>query len=61
MYKLQVTLSAATHDKLRRARDLLRHAIPTGDLADVLDRGLTLLLTDVEKRRCAAVATPRTE
>jgi hypothetical protein len=58
-YKLQVTISSATHDKLQRARDLLRHAIPAGDVAKILDRALTLLLEDVEKRRCAAVATPR--
>src|SRR5262245_31370751 len=32
-YKLQVTISAATEDKLRRARDLLRHSIPEGDFA----------------------------
>ena len=58
-YKLQVTLSAKTHSKLQRARDLLRHAIPCGDIGEVLDRALTLLLQDVEKRRCAAVTTPR--
>jgi hypothetical protein len=58
-YKLQVTISAATHDKLRRARDLLRHAVPTGNVADVLDRALTLLLDDLERRRCAAVTKPR--
>jgi hypothetical protein len=54
-----VTISAATHDKLRRARDLLRHAVPTGNVADVLDRALTLLLDDLERRRCAAVTKPR--
>src|SRR5262245_48684938 len=60
-YKLQVTISAATEDKLRRARDLLRHSIPDGDFADVLDRALTLLVADLERRRCAAVAAPRAE
>lgn len=58
-YKLQVTITATTHDKLRRTRDLLRHAIPTGDISEILDRALTLLLEDLEKRRCAAVMTPR--
>jgi hypothetical protein len=60
-YKLQVTISSETHDKLRRAQDLLRHAVPDGDLAVVLDRALTLLLADLERRRCAAVAAPRNE
>ena len=58
-YKLQVTISATTHDKLRRVRDLLRHSIPTGDLTEILDRALTLLLQDLERRRCATVARPR--
>jgi len=58
-YKLQVTISADTHDKLRRARDLLRHCIPDGDLAAVLDRALTLLLAGIDKRRLAATASQR--
>ena len=58
-YKLQVTISRETHDKLRRAQDLLRHALPDGDLAAILDRAMTALLADLERRRCAAVATPR--
>ena len=58
-YRLQVTISAGTNDKLRRARDLLRHTIPNGDLAAILDRALTLLLADVEKRRCGATTRPR--
>jgi hypothetical protein len=58
-YKLQVTISAATEEKLRRARGLLRHAVPDGDFADVLDRALTLLIDDLEKRRYAAAVTPR--
>jgi len=58
-YRLQVTITAETHDKLRRARDLLRHTIPDGSIAAILDRALTLLLADVEKRRCAAAIRPR--
>jgi hypothetical protein len=58
-YKLQVTISQTTHDKLRRAQDLLRHANPTGDLATLLDRAVTLLLADLERRRCAATPAPR--
>jgi len=58
-YKLQVTVSHQTHDKLRRAQDLLRHTNPTGDVAALLDRALTLLLADLERRRCAATPAPR--
>jgi hypothetical protein len=58
--KLQLTISDATHEKLRRAQDLLRHALPSGDLAAIVDRALTLLVTDLERRRFAATASPRT-
>lgn len=58
-YKLQVTLQASTHEKLSRARDLLRHSIPNGDVATVLDRALSALLRDLERQRCAAAARPR--
>lgn len=58
-YKVQFTASRETHDKLRRAQDLLRHVIPTGDPAAIIDRALTLLLADLEKTRLAAVRQPR--
>lgn len=58
-YKVQFTISRETQDKLRRVQTLARHAIPSGDPAEIFDRALTLLLQDLERRRCAAVATPR--
>jgi 5-methylcytosine-specific restriction endonuclease McrA len=58
-YRIQFTMSAATHDKLRRAQDLLRHAVPSGDPAEIVDRALTVLLAQVERRKLAAVAPPR--
>jgi hypothetical protein len=58
-YKLQVTLSRETHDRLRRAQDLLRHVIPDGDPAAIVDRALTLLVADLEKTRLAATSRPR--
>jgi hypothetical protein len=59
-YKLQFTISGETHTKLRRVQSLARHVIPSGDPAEIFDRALTLLLQDLERRRCAAVASPRT-
>lgn len=47
-YKVQMTVSAETHAKLRRAQDLLRHAIPDGDPAAVFDRALTVLLEQLD-------------
>ena len=58
-YKLQCTISHETHAKLRRVQELSRHGLPSGDLAEIFDRAITLLLQDLERRRCAAVATPR--
>ena len=60
-YRLQLTISAETHAKLRTAQDLLRHTIPDGDMAAVLDRALTLLISDLERRRCATVGKRRTK
>lgn len=54
-YKVQITVSADTYEKLRRAQDLLRHTIPNGDPAVIFDRALTLLLTSLEKTKLAAV------
>ena len=46
-YKVQFTLSAAGYQKLRRAQDLLRHSIPNGDVAAVVERALRLLVEDI--------------
>ena len=58
-YKVQVTISGATLEKLRRAKDLLRHAIPSGDEAAILDRALTALLAAIARRKFAATEKPR--
>jgi hypothetical protein len=50
-YKLQLTASAALRDKLERARDLMRHRNPGGDLAVVVERALDALLVQLEKER----------
>jgi hypothetical protein len=58
-FKLQLTISRATHDKLRRIQDLLRHRVPDGDLATIVDKALTLLLEDIERAKPAAAPRPR--
>jgi len=58
-YKMQFTVSRETYEKLRRAQDLLRHAIPTGDPAAIVERALTLLIADLEKKKLASAARPR--
>ena len=59
-YEVRFTASAETREKLRLAQDLLRHAIPTGDLAEVIDRALTTLLKDLAQKKLAATKRPRT-
>jgi hypothetical protein len=58
-YKLQLTIAGATHEKLCRVQALGRHVIPSGELAEIFDRALTLLLQDLERRRCGVVTSPR--
>jgi 5-methylcytosine-specific restriction endonuclease McrA len=54
-YKVQFTVGRETHDKLRRAQDLLRHAVPDGDPAEIFDRALTVLLERLERSKPARV------
>jgi 5-methylcytosine-specific restriction endonuclease McrA len=56
---LKVTIGEQTHDKLERARALLRHVVPDGDPAALLDRALTLLIEDAERTKCAVTPKPR--
>ena len=58
-YRVQFTIGAATHEKLRRAQDLLRREIPDGDPGVLFDRALTLLLEDVARKKLAAAGRPR--
>ncbi|HEX7125734.1 MAG TPA: hypothetical protein VF406_08135 [Thermodesulfobacteriota bacterium] len=58
-YKVQFTASAETHAKLRLAQDLLRHQIPDGDVGQVLDRALTVLVEALLKQKAAATDRPR--
>jgi len=53
-YKIQFTADAALKGKLELARDLLRHAIPSGDLAAIVHRALDLLVTELHERHCGA-------
>jgi hypothetical protein len=52
-YKVQLTASAALREKLERARDLMMHRNPTGDLAIVVERALDALLEKLERERLA--------
>ncbi|HVQ28997.1 MAG TPA: hypothetical protein VMV21_05425 [Vicinamibacteria bacterium] len=57
-YRVQITIGGETLEKLRLAKDMLRHALPWGDDAAVLDRALTALLADLARRKFAATEAP---
>ena len=57
-YEIRFTASAATREKLQLASDLLRHAIPDGDVAEIVDRALTALLEELARKKFAATARP---
>ena len=58
-YRMQLTISRETHDRFRRAQALLRHAVPSGDAAEIFDRAITLLVEELERRRFAETSRPR--
>jgi len=57
-YKLQFTIGEKTLEKLELAKDMPRHAVPSGDLAEVFDRALTVLLEDLAKKKFSATEHP---
>jgi hypothetical protein len=58
-YEIRFTASGEMREKLRVAQDLLGHAIPSGDIAQVFDRALTLLVADLSRKKYAATERPR--
>ncbi len=57
-YRVQFTIGAGTHEKLRRAQELLRREIPDGDPGVIFDRALALLLDEVARKKLSAAARP---
>jgi len=58
-FLLQLTIGRDTQDKLRHAQELLGHRLPSGDIAQVLDRALDALIEKLEKTKFAATSRPR--
>ncbi len=55
-YKVQFTADTELKGKLELARDLMRHAHPSGDFAPIILRALDLLIEDLMKKRFGAGA-----
>ncbi len=60
-FDVRFTLHQSAHDLLRYAQALLGHAVPSGDIAEVVKRGLATLVEKLEKRVFAASARPRSQ
>ena len=58
-YEVRFTADAETCEQLRLAQDMLRHAVPTGDLAQIIKRALTVLLEELAKKKFAKTERPR--
>jgi len=56
----RVTLSADAHARLRCAQDLMRHSVPNGDAAEIIDRALALLVEHLRRTKLASTPRPRT-
>ncbi len=60
-FALQVMLEQKTHDKIRSAMDLLGNRIARGDIAEVIDRAMDLLVPQLEREKFAASERPRVD
>lgn len=58
-YKLQVTISAAARERLQEIQDLMRHRLPSGDPAAIVEHALEVLHRELLKQKAANVAKPR--
>ena len=58
-YHVTFTASGQTCAKLQLAQDLLRHALPTGDPAQIFARALDVLVEELVKHKYAATRVPR--
>ncbi len=58
-YRVTFTATAETCEMLELAQDLLRHAIPSGDPAQVFARALSVLVEDLVRRKFAVTGQPR--
>ena len=59
-FAFQVTVSQRVRYKFRYAQELLSHQLPSGDMAEVLERALDALIAKQEQRKFGATPRPRT-
>jgi hypothetical protein len=59
-YKVQLTITRETRQRLREVQDLMRHSNPSGDLEKIFERAIESLLEDLQRQRFAASSRART-
>jgi hypothetical protein len=59
-YLLKLTITKELHDKLREFQELSRHAVPSGDVAQVLERALDVAIAQARKSKFAESARTKT-
>jgi hypothetical protein len=58
-YQVTFTATGETRALLQLAQDLLRHAVPSGDPAQIFARALDVLVEELVREKYAATAQPR--
>ena len=58
-YVVKIAIDESTHAKLQELRALMRHQVPSGDPAEIIDRALTALLEKVRRQKCGVVSRPK--
>jgi len=58
-YSVHLSITEEIYQELECARDLLRHAVPNGNLQEILHRALQSLIRDLLKQKFAATDKPR--
>ena len=56
---MQFTAGRDLRDKIEQAKALLRHRVPNGDLATIVEQALTALIDQVKKERWGVGRRPR--
>lgn len=58
-YELVGVIGQESYEALMASRELLGHVVPSGNLAEVLERAIALQHAQLRKRRCGATDRPR--
>jgi hypothetical protein len=59
-YEVRFTASEAMRENIQLAQEMLSHVVPSGDLAQVFDRALMLLVEDLARKKFRATGRPGT-